>query len=81
MISVSETFEEQVQTAFFDAEVDMEKDKCRDMVSLDPEAERRKILYQRTNIEIFVSFVNGKILSNLQVLYDLLYYHSSWNKA
>ncbi|KAK3086098.1 hypothetical protein FSP39_013557 [Pinctada imbricata] len=36
-----ESFEEQVQTAFFDAEVNMEKDKCRDMVSLDPEAERQ----------------------------------------
>ena len=39
---IPEDFENQVQTAFFDAEVQMEKDKCRDLISLDPMSERRK---------------------------------------
>lgn len=37
-----ELYQEQVQSAFFDLEVAMEKDKCRDLVCLDPEAEKRK---------------------------------------
>lgn len=36
-----ELYQEQVQSAFFDLEVAMEKDKCRDLVCLDPEAEKQ----------------------------------------
>ncbi|XP_061179851.1 sorting nexin-13-like isoform X2 [Saccostrea echinata] len=36
-----DTYEEQVVSAFFDLELAMEKDKCRDLVCLDPEAEKQ----------------------------------------
>ncbi|XP_056008392.1 sorting nexin-13-like isoform X2 [Ostrea edulis] len=36
-----ETYAERVKSAFFDLEVAMEKDKCRDLVCLDPEAEKQ----------------------------------------
>ncbi|XP_078321983.1 sorting nexin-13-like isoform X2 [Crassostrea virginica] len=36
-----ELYKEQVQSAFFDLEVAMEKDKCRDLVCLNPEAEKQ----------------------------------------